>query len=876
MSAVVTYAAAVCAAVAAWLVRGALAVQTAAPGAPRVGILPPWWELPLFVLAGASAVFLLRPRRRTVMPLFITVLCVLPWMPGVDAPWLLVWTGPLSAAVLIAAIVATALVAAGDWHIVWFGDSTRASVLTAGVLALLFFSTIAFGARSMVPGGDEPHYLIITQSVLYDGDLKIENNHDRRDYAPYFAGTLRPDYLVRGKNGQIYSIHAPGLSLLIAPAFVAGGYTGVVVFLLVVAAAGIGLVWRVAFDLTGRASAAWYGTAALAAATPIAFHTFTIYPDGPAGILVLSGVWLLIRRDVTSRALVWHGVALALLPWLHTRFAILAGSIALFVLLRLPRTRDGLARAMAFLAVPAVSAAAWFAHFWVIYGTPDPEAPYGEFINQQGSWSYVTGGIAGVLFDQQFGLSPYAPVYLVAFAGWLVMLRRHRRLAIELAIIAIPYMMATAHIRMWWGGWSAPARFQVPILWLGGLGAAVAWAASRTRAARTTSHGALLVSALTTLTLAYVEGGRRAYNVRDGYSLWLEWLSPLGDLPLGLPSFFRWHGVEWALDLQILFALAFFISAFALLRVVDVRARPSGGSLALIAMSMYAAAGMGTLVLLWRVNDATGLRPAAAQIDLLRAAAAERRIAVDYSSGVRAIAPDDAVRLLRIESPPRMLGGTEPPALVLPGWIPGGVYQLELERAGGGPAPYEVRVLRTEPPILTGDAAADPAPTLRAPLDVPAIIARGPNLAASSLRPQHVFTRREVDPGGRARGARRYGDTVIWYLDGDAFNEPEGFWVRGAADSEVIVQPDARGGSAVTLLVRNGGAPNEVTLELVEGGWREALSLSPGQERELSVPIDPRRGRAALRIRSASGFRPADVDAGSKDTRYLGVWIAVR
>ena len=31
-----------------------------------------------------------------------------------------------------------------------------------------------------VPSGDEPHYLIITQSLLKDGDLRIENNHQQR------------------------------------------------------------------------------------------------------------------------------------------------------------------------------------------------------------------------------------------------------------------------------------------------------------------------------------------------------------------------------------------------------------------------------------------------------------------------------------------------------------------------------------------------------------------------------------------------------------------------------------------------------------------------------------------------------------------------
>jgi hypothetical protein len=39
------------------------------------------------------------------------------------------------------------------------------------------------------------------------------------------------------------------------------------------------------------------------------------------------------------------------------------------------------------------------------------------------------------------------------------------------------------------------------------------------------------------------------------------------------------------------------------------------------------------------------------------------------------------------------------------------------------------------------------------------------------------------------------------------------------------------------------------------------------------VPLDPASASALLRIRSESGFRPADVDGRSKDTRYLGVFV---
>ena len=49
----------------------------------------------------------------------------------------------------------------------------------------------------LFPGGDEPHYLVITQSLLQDHDLDIENNHARKDYAAYYDRTS-PHALARG------------------------------------------------------------------------------------------------------------------------------------------------------------------------------------------------------------------------------------------------------------------------------------------------------------------------------------------------------------------------------------------------------------------------------------------------------------------------------------------------------------------------------------------------------------------------------------------------------------------------------------------------------------------------------------------------------
>ena len=170
-------------------------------------------------------------------------------------------------------VVAAAVLATVPWRPI----ALSAALAGAAVLVRWRSPSTRLAAWSVAParpGGDEPHYLIITQSLLLDRDLKIENNHARGDYRSYFAGDLsKPDYLRRGRDGEIYSIHAPGVSALVAPAFALAGYRGVVVFLLILSATAAALAWELARRVTGRTDAAWFGWAAVVFAPTLSCST---------------------------------------------------------------------------------------------------------------------------------------------------------------------------------------------------------------------------------------------------------------------------------------------------------------------------------------------------------------------------------------------------------------------------------------------------------------------------------------------------------------------------------------------------------------------------------------------------------------------------
>ena len=154
-----------------------------------------------------------------------------------------------------------------------------------------------------------------------------------------------------------------------------------------------------------------------------------------------------------------HGAALALLPWLHTRFAVLAATLGGLILVRLAHAPNPFAKASAFLAIPAAGALAWMGFFLAVYGTPDPTAPYGGDVGS--SLAFLPNGLGGLLFDQGFGLLATAPVLVdLPSSGFA----RTRRFALEWLVVAVPYLLAVVTYPMWWAGSSGPARFLVPLL----------------------------------------------------------------------------------------------------------------------------------------------------------------------------------------------------------------------------------------------------------------------------------------------------------------------------------------------------------------------------------------------------------------------------
>ena len=404
-----------------WCACGHLTVASAFSANPRLVVPAPWWH---FVLGFLGALLVPAFRRDPWLAL-PALLSTIPWWPVTVSSVALIWTGPLAWAPIALATGAALLGAtprAAAMPAAPAASPRSAAWLAAGVTALVTIAA-AWSASPRVPGGDEPHYLAIAQSLLRDHDLRIENNHHDPDFVAAF-GDLKPDFIARGRDGEIYSIHAPGVAALVAPAFAVAGYRGAQATIIGFTAWAGGLIWLIGWRTTRSTRAAWFAWAAIAGSVTFLLQGFMVFPDAPGAFAVAVGVWLIVRLTETDdpvapSVLAAASVAIAALPWLHTRFSVLAAGLGLVVawLIVADASRpmaDRLRRLGAFAAVPAIAAAGWFGYFQVIYGTPNPAVPYGDTSGPDGTHlAYAPGGLTGLFFDEQFGLFVYAPVLVV-------------------------------------------------------------------------------------------------------------------------------------------------------------------------------------------------------------------------------------------------------------------------------------------------------------------------------------------------------------------------------------------------------------------------------------------------------------------------------
>ncbi len=434
-----------------------------------------------------------------------------------------------------------------------------------------------------------------------------------------FARSMKARGFVRGKNGGVYQVHQPGLSVLMLPAYSLDRWLSVPgrrsprqwpprlvavnAFFLSLYLVWVVLVYRLAVRLTGDSRVAATSALAVGATLPVAAFPFQFYPEAAAGIVVIAvagHVFFPLRR--TPAAALAAGFATGCLPWLHVRFVPLAVLLAAFAMIA--GRREG-RRVAGFVSGAAIPTAFLLLYVYRVTGSILPTSLWaGESGALPLSALTAVPGSVAYLLDRRWGLLAHAPIYLLALPGWWLLARQRRDLAWFCALgflaVLLPAAAHTLHAAA-----TTPCRLIAAVVPLAALPLAVLL---------TRSSGRRWLKAAFAVLLALSVQNALAYNwwhvkpvgwlVDQSFSGWkVNLLFPARGATPWVTASNGWLYVAWVLVLVAAFAAPLWFER----RGGETTARAGRAQLPAVAAALALVALLGTAVAAatgsWEEND---------------------------------------------------------------------------------------------------------------------------------------------------------------------------------------------------------------------------------------------------------------------------------
>jgi hypothetical protein len=349
-----------------------------------------------------------------------------------------------------------------------------------------------------VLSGDEPHYLLMLNSLLNDGDLDLANN-----YANVHAGGIQAgeryaalrtldhhtQLLINGRrvdwrefydfahgdwvadaNGVVHPIPKPGVAapppgvpeysthqyggaFLLAPLlYPLRGTTWLepaAIFCSGLAVVGAMLFYRMllrcftdnAFTINAVTVVAFLGT-------PIWFYGRSLFLEGMLTCCVVGAYALALRKKWSFLPGILVGISIQMKPNLAL------AALPLFVDL-LARREWRRAAAMALPVAVSIGLLAWL--YAELYGSPlKPPQPF--------LWGNFLEGASGLLFSPAVGLLIFCPIAVLAFYCWPNFARMKGRDAALMGTGFALFFLLMASYQIWYAGMCYGPRHLVPTL----------------------------------------------------------------------------------------------------------------------------------------------------------------------------------------------------------------------------------------------------------------------------------------------------------------------------------------------------------------------------------------------------------------------------
>ncbi len=346
-------------------------------------------------------------------------------------------------------------------------------LLVVSIISLTFLLGLFARVHANQPlEGDQPHYVIMANSLNTQGDLNLKDDYSGKLYRQILRiESVDPHInfgLVDQASEQWYSIHSPGLAILIAPILAVSGLRGVLIFMALLGTALCVLTYYWSWQLTKKRWASLLASGTLVLSIMYLNLVGYIFVDIPiAGILLALLIGLRITQDKPNQ---WMyaiiGALAAINVWVHVKTGLMMGTVMLLALYQIyssEKPSRQKAASAASLLIPfgiIFLLLCYQVHRW--FGVWLPNQIY-KGNNQMFQLSPITS-VSAIFFDSFKGIFTPNPAFLLIFSGIPIWWRLHKNSLIWVAAVTLPSFLIQSTFDDWAGGWSPAGRYQIELI----------------------------------------------------------------------------------------------------------------------------------------------------------------------------------------------------------------------------------------------------------------------------------------------------------------------------------------------------------------------------------------------------------------------------
>ena len=342
--------------------------------------------------------------------------------------------------------------------------------------------------------GDEPKYLRMSYSLVMDKNLDVSNEFvieeglEEAKQRILASGSRRfGDLSIIGKDGGIYHIHMPGLSLLISPLFFLDistfpgesaktqpypnlkKFPSKLIFtrlgLLFIGIMTIFFLARIIYQFFNSYILLVFLLLLYIFSSPVPKFMFQLYPETTAcllTLLVFNAVLFPFKIKYLNELFIILGIGF--LPWLHQRFILIAAGLYLILIVNEIFYQKNYKKLFVITFFLFIASLPYFYYFYSITGNPMPNSISRIFGTSFMRLSMFPLGFFGHLFDYSTGMIWLFPWTALALIGIYWGLKIERKRVSMLLMIMVPYYMFTCFHVAWHGMVKEPGRYLVVVI----------------------------------------------------------------------------------------------------------------------------------------------------------------------------------------------------------------------------------------------------------------------------------------------------------------------------------------------------------------------------------------------------------------------------